>query len=64
MYLQETLSENTKIYFSQETMDKGSRMIVIEYDNGVMELFCSSKQARDLANSLLESINKFEDKWD
>jgi hypothetical protein len=31
MYLQDTLTDDARIYFSQETMSKHSRMIVIEY---------------------------------
>lgn len=63
MYLQDNLSDNAKVSFTQETINKSSRMIQLVYDDGTIELFCSSVKARDLANALLESINKFEDKW-
>lgn len=63
MYIQEVLSEDVKICFTQETMSKSTRMIQLEYENNSIELYCTIEQAKRLANQLLESVIIFENKW-
>lgn len=63
MYIKDSIDENTKIYFTQEDMNKGSRMFVLENENNVFEFYATIEEARKLANDLMYSIEKFEAKY-
>lgn len=54
---------NCFVEFGQETMDKGSRVITIYCDDGVVDIYSSLDRARELATMLLDSVNEFERKY-
>jgi hypothetical protein len=61
MFISDGLSKKTTITFGE--IEMGSTAIEIDDRATTLNLYCSPKQAKELAQQLLESISKYEEKY-